>query len=58
MPVHPISIPAKGQGSVCALTPPLQVDRLIVPSAKMVLLDKLLRRLKATGHRVLIFSQV
>eukprot|EP00198_Chlamydomonas_reinhardtii_P013917 XP_001703254.1 chromodomain-helicase-DNA-binding protein [Chlamydomonas reinhardtii] len=34
------------------------VDRLIVPSGKMVLLDKLLRRLKATGHRVLIFSQM
>lgn len=34
------------------------MDRLIVPSGKMVLLDKLLRRLKATGHRVLIFSQM
>lgn len=33
------------------------VDRLIVTSGKMVLLDKLLRRLKDTGHRVLIFSQ-
>ena len=27
------------------------VDRLIVTSGKMVLLDKLLRRLKDTGHR-------
>jgi SNF2 family DNA or RNA helicase len=34
------------------------VDRLIVTSGKMLLLDKLLRRLKETGHRVLIFSQV
>jgi chromodomain-helicase-DNA-binding protein 1 len=34
------------------------VDRLVVASGKMVLLDKLLRRLKDTGHRVLIFSQV
>lgn len=28
------------------------VDRLIVTSGKMVLLDKLLRRLKETGHRL------
>lgn len=34
------------------------VDRLTVTSGKMVLLDKLLRRLKDTGHRVLLFSQV
>lgn len=34
------------------------MDRLIVTSGKMVLLDKLVRRLRATGHRVLIFSQV
>eukprot|EP00884_Botryococcus_braunii_P018071 jgi/Botrbrau1/4948/Bobra.0122s0026.1 len=34
------------------------VDRLVVTSGKMVLLDKLLRRLKDTGHRVLIFSQM
>ena len=33
-------------------------DRLVVTSGKMVLLDKLLRRLKETGHRVLIFSQM
>lgn len=34
------------------------VDRLVVSSGKMVLLDKLMRRLRETGHRVLIFSQV
>lgn len=34
------------------------VDRLILTSGKMVLLDKLLRRLRQTGHRVLVFSQV
>lgn len=34
------------------------VDRLVRTSGKMVLLDKLMRRLKETGHRVLIFSQV
>lgn len=34
------------------------VDRLVRTSGKMVLLDKLLRRLHQTGHRVLIFSQM
>lgn len=34
------------------------MDRLIVTSGKMVLLDKLVRRLRASGHRVLVFSQV
>ncbi|KAL4434102.1 hypothetical protein ABPG75_000543 [Micractinium tetrahymenae] len=32
--------------------------RLVVTSGKMVLLDKLLTRLKQTGHRVLVFSQM
>ncbi|EFN50445.1 hypothetical protein CHLNCDRAFT_143426, partial [Chlorella variabilis] len=32
--------------------------RLVVTSGKMVLLDKLLRRLAVTGHRVLVFSQM
>ena len=36
--------------------PPLKA--LIMASGKMVLLDKLLPRLKETGHRVLIFSQM
>ena len=31
---------------------------LVMNSGKMVLLDKLLGRLKADGHRVLIFSQM
>ena len=31
---------------------------LVMSSGKMVLLDKLLARLKADGHRVLIFSQM
>jgi chromodomain-helicase-DNA-binding protein 1 len=44
------TIPMEGGGSA--------VDRLVVTSGKMVLLDKLLRRLKETGHRVLIFSQM
>jgi chromodomain-helicase-DNA-binding protein 1 len=33
-------------------------DHLVDASGKMVLLDKLLVRLKETGHRVLIFSQM
>ena len=31
---------------------------LVMSSGKMVLLDKLLARLRADGHRVLIFSQM
>ena len=39
--------------------PPFTTDeRLIQSSGKMVLLDKLLRRLQPKGHRVLIFSQM
>jgi chromodomain-helicase-DNA-binding protein 1 len=34
------------------------IDRLVRTSGKMVLLDKLLRRLKTAGHRVLLFSQM
>jgi SNF2 family DNA or RNA helicase len=32
-------------------------DHIVFNSGKMVLLDKLLPKLKAGGHRVLIFSQ-
>ena len=35
-----------------------QLKGLVMNSGKMVLLDKLLARLKADGHRVLIFSQM
>lgn len=35
-----------------------QLENLIRGSGKLFLLDKLLRRLKETGHRVLIFSQM
>jgi len=39
--------------------PPFTNDeRLIVNSGKMILLDKLLQRMHAQGHRVLIFSQM
>ena len=35
-----------------------RIDKILKGSGKMMLLDKLLRRLKDTGHRVLIFSQM
>jgi SWI/SNF-related matrix-associated actin-dependent regulator of chromatin subfamily A member 5 len=38
--------------------PYLEGEHLIENSGKMVLLDKLLKRLKQDGHRVLIFSQM
>jgi chromodomain-helicase-DNA-binding protein 1 len=35
-----------------------KVERIVMSSGKLVLLDKLLLRLRETNHRVLIFSQV
>ncbi|XP_073053999.1 protein CHROMATIN REMODELING 5-like isoform X2 [Primulina eburnea] len=35
-----------------------KLERIILSSGKLVLLDKLLNRLHETGHRVLIFSQM
>lgn len=35
-----------------------ELQGIIENSGKMILLDKLLMRLKETGHRVLIFSQM
>ena len=35
-----------------------KIQRLVLSSGKLALLDKLLIRLKETNHRVLIFSQV
>jgi chromodomain-helicase-DNA-binding protein 1 len=37
---------------------PFSLETMIRNSGKLMLLDKLLVRLKETGHRVLIFSQV
>lgn len=36
----------------------MSLDALLTSSGKMVLLDKLLPKLKAQGHKVLLFSQV
>lgn len=33
------------------------VDRLVADSGKLVLLDKMVAKLKAGGHRTLIYSQ-
>uniref|UniRef100_A0AC34Q7P0 Helicase C-terminal domain-containing protein n=1 Tax=Panagrolaimus sp. JU765 TaxID=591449 RepID=A0AC34Q7P0_9BILA len=38
--------------------PPSRLQQLLKSSGKLILLDKLLCRLKETGHRVLIFSQM
>ncbi|KAG0487904.1 hypothetical protein HPP92_006715 [Vanilla planifolia] len=35
-----------------------KVERIVVSSGKLVILDKLLKRLRDTNHRVLIFSQM
>lgn len=35
-----------------------KVQRIVLSSGKLAILDKLLIRLKETNHRVLIFSQV
>ena len=38
--------------------PYIEGEHLVENSGKMVLLDRLLKRLQANGHRVLIFSQM
>jgi hypothetical protein len=35
-----------------------ELEALITASSKLALLDRMLKKLKETGHRVLIFSQV
>ena len=55
---HPFLINGVEQKDITTspATPP--VERLILTSGKMVLLDKLLPKLQAEGHRVLIFRSV
>lgn len=36
----------------------IMMEALVQSSGKLVLIDKLLPRLKSTGHKVLIFSQM
>ncbi|XP_024529944.1 protein CHROMATIN REMODELING 5 isoform X2 [Selaginella moellendorffii] len=47
-----------GYGANATMTDNSRVQRVVLSSGKLVLLDKLLVRLKETGHRVLIFSQM
>lgn len=58
---HPYLFPSAEQAALAASTVTTQdivLQGLIRNSGKMQLLDKLLERLKETGHRVLIFSQM
>ncbi|KAH7426872.1 hypothetical protein KP509_10G020300 [Ceratopteris richardii] len=47
-----------GYGGDASMNDNSKVQRLIMSSGKLVILDKLLLRLRETGHRVLIFSQM
>eukprot|EP00250_Pteridium_aquilinum_P009901 c19015_g1_i2 orf=976-6498(-) len=47
-----------GYGGDATMNDNSKVQRLVLSSGKLVILDKLLSRLKETGHRVLIFSQM
>lgn len=39
------------------LLPPAPVEELVADSGKLAVLDPMLRKLKAAGHRTLIYSQ-
>lgn len=47
-----------GYGGDATMNDNSKVQRLVLSSGKLVILDKLLSRLRETGHRVLIFSQM
>eukprot|EP00803_Ostreobium_quekettii_P001086 evm.model.scf_853EXC.5 EVM.evm.TU.scf_853EXC.5 scf_853EXC:28406-44371(+) len=55
---HPFLFESAEQGYRGSKGDESAVDRLIMASGKTLLLDKLLTKLKETGHRVLIFSQM
>lgn len=58
---HPYLFPSAEQAALAAsanTTQDIVLQGLVRNSGKMQLLDKLLERLKETGHRVLIFSQM
>ena len=55
---HPYLIKGVETGDTEARAEATLLDALLKASGKYVLLDKLLPKLKAEGHRVLIFSQV
>lgn len=47
-----------GYGGNISTNDSSKLERIILSSGKLVILDKLLVRLRETKHRVLIFSQV
>ncbi|XP_068661626.1 protein CHROMATIN REMODELING 5-like isoform X2 [Aristolochia californica] len=47
-----------GYGGDTNITDSSKVERIVLSSGKLVILDKLLIRLRETNHRVLIFSQM
>lgn len=47
-----------GYGGDTNISDSNKVERIVLSSGKLVILDKLLIRLRETNHRVLIFSQV
>ena len=56
---HPFTLDGVEQTELAECTSDAEAfERLIAASGKLVLLDKLLPRLKAQGHKVLIFSQM
>ena len=55
---HPFLFESAAEEFGGAREDPGAADRLVLSSGKMQLLDKLLKRLKEQGHRVLIFSQM
>ena len=59
---HPFLIPGAEEKETAHLGPDptneMLLKSLIAASGKLVLVDKLLPKLKATGHKVLIFSQM
>ena len=51
-------VPCGTAAPICSHIENDELRALVSSAGKMVLLDKLLLRLKETGHRVLIFSQM
>lgn len=47
-----------GYGGDISTSDSNKIERMVLSSGKLVLLDKLLVRLRETKHRVLVFSQV
>ena len=55
---HPYLIKGVEEAATQGLAPAEQTEQLVRASGKLVFIDKLLPKLKASGHQVLIFSQM